>query len=193
MYKFLLIVILTWASLGKSAEFKSGEDYWQVRSGDSVAVAEGDNLFFTWWGCDSCRQIEEELSQQLEGFEVVPLIARQEWRPAAKAFYVMKMLEGNPNAEDVIKQRIEEGTLDPKDQKALFDAVIELGYDKEQVAELLEDRDLYGRIDQAVALAENYNIQYVPTVVVKGRFATDARHTMTVKKFGEVLEYLKTL
>ena len=124
---------------------------------------------------------------------MVPLIARQEWRPAAKVFYVMEMLEGEPDALSKLKQQIDAGELDPKDQEALFEAIFELGFDKEAVAELLEDRRLYDRINQAEALAKNYAIQYAPTVVVKGQFATDARSTMTIKKFRDVLNYLKSL
>ena len=176
-----------------SAEFKEGEDYWQIAQVEGISAATGDNLFFTWLGCDSCRKIEAELSSELEGFEMVPLIARQEGRPAAKVFYVMEMLEGEPDAWLRLNQQIDAGELDPKDQNALFEAIFELGYDKEAVAELLEDRRLYDRINQAEALAENYAIQYAPTVVVKGQFATDARSTMTVKKFRDVLNYLKTL
>ncbi|WP_223671247.1 DsbA family protein [Kangiella shandongensis] len=193
MYKLLMVLMFTWVSMVHSAEYQQGKDYWEIKQVEGVPIAEDENLFFTWLGCDSCRQIEAELSQQLEGFEVVPLIARQDWRPAAKVFYVMRMLEGEPNAELKLKQLVDAGTLDPRDQQALFEAVIELGYDKEAVSELLEDSALYERIEQAEALAEHYGIQYAPTVVVKGRYATDARHTMTIKKFGQVLDHLRSL
>ena len=105
----------------------------------------------------------------------------------------MQILDGEPDALLKLKQQIDAGEVDPKDQNALFEAIFELGYDKQEVAELLEDRSLYQRINQAEALAKNYAIQYVPTVVVKGQYATDARSTMTVKKFREVLNYLKSL
>ncbi|GAA0207196.1 hypothetical protein GCM10009123_13370 [Kangiella japonica] len=180
-------------SHGVFAEFKEGQDYWKIKGVDDIAVAAGDNLYFTWLGCDSCRKIEGELSAELEGFEVVPLIARQNWRPAAKAFYAIQILGGDAEAWQKLKQQVEDKTLDPTDQKALFAAIIELGFDKEDVIDLLEDRVLYQRINQAEALANNYDIKYVPTVVVKGQYATDARSTMTVKKFSEVISYLKSL
>lgn len=193
MRRLLILFILSFVTAVASAEFKAGKDYWKISQLDGIPVATGDNLFFTWLGCDSCRKLEAELAQELEGFEVVPLIARQEWRPAAKVFYVMQILDGEPDALLKLKQQIDAGEVDPKDQNALFEAIFELGYDKQEVAELLEDRSLYQRINQAEALAKNYAIQYVPTVVVKGQYATDARSTMTVKKFREVLNYLKSL
>lgn len=193
MRRLLILSILSFVTAVASAEFKAGKDYWKISQLDGIPVATGDNLFFTWLGCDSCRKLEAELAQELEGFEVVPLIARQEWRPAAKVFYVMQILDGEPDALLKLKQQIDAGEVDPKDQNALFEAIFELGYDKQEVAELLEDRSLYQRINQAEALAKNYAIQYVPTVVVKGQYATDARSTMTVKKFREVLNYLKSL
>ncbi len=188
-----LLILQTMMVQVASAEFEEGEDYWQIAQVEDISAATGDNLFFTWLGCDSCRKIEAELSTELENFEIVPLIARQEWRPAAKAFYVIEMLEGEPDALSKLKQQIDAGELDPKDQEALFEAIFELGFDKEAVAELLENRRLYDRINQAEALAKNYAIQYAPTVVVKGQFATDARSTMTIKKFRDVLNYLKSL
>ncbi|GAA4345876.1 DsbA family protein [Kangiella taiwanensis] len=193
MRRLLILFILSFVTAVASAEFKAGKDYWKISQLDGIPVATGDNLFFTWLGCDSCRKLEAELAQELEGFEVVPLIARQEWRPAAKVFYVMQILDGEPDALLKLKQQIDAGEVDPKDQNALFEAIFELGYDKQEVAELLEDRSLYQRINQAEALAKNYAIQYVPTVVVKGQYATDARSTMTVKKFREVLNYLNSL
>lgn len=180
-------------SVGACAEFKEGQDYWKIKNVDEISVATDDNLYFTWLGCDSCRKIEVQLSAQLEGFEVIPLIARQNWRPAAKAFYAIQILGGDADAWNRLKQQVENKTLDPTDQKALFAAIIELGFEKEVVIELLEDRELYHRINQAEALAKNYGIQYVPTVVIKGQYATDARSTMTVKKFSEVISYLKSL
>ncbi|GAA4359823.1 DsbA family protein [Kangiella marina] len=193
MRKLLIALGLALMSYTVTAEFTEGKEYWEIAQPEGIPVATDDNLFFTWLGCDSCRKIEAELSQDLEGFEVVPLIARQNWRPAAKVFYVIQMLDGEAEALLKIKQQIDEGELDPTDQKALFEAIFELGYDKEQVAELLEDRRLYNRISQAEALAKNYKIQYAPTVVVKGQYATDARSTMTIKKFREVLNFLKSL
>lgn len=193
MRNFLIFIALLCVSSLALAEVKEGEDYWEIKQVEGLPVAEGDNLYFTWLGCDSCRLIEAELAQELADFEMVPLIARQDWRPAAKAFYVMQMLDGEPDTLTQLKQKIDAGEVDPRDQQALFAAVIELGFDKEAVAELLEERALYERINQAEALAENYGIQYAPTVVVKGQYATDARHTMSIEKFREVLTYLKSL
>lgn len=174
-------------------DYKEGQDYWVMQHIDAIAVATDDNLYFTWLGCDSCRKIERELTEELADFEVVPLIARQDWRPAAKAFYALQILGGSAEDWGKLKQQVEEKSLDPTDQKALFAAIIELGFDKDDVRELLEDRALYQRINQAEALANHYDIEYVPTVVVKGRYATDARSTMTVKKFAQVIGYLKSL
>lgn len=193
MRRLITLVILSFVTMVASAQFEQGKDYWKISQVEGIPVATGDNLFFTWLGCDSCRKIEAELEQELEGFEVVPLIARQDWRPAAKAFYVVQILEGQADAWLQLKQQVDAGDLDPTDQNALFEAIFELGYDKQEVAELLEDPSLYQRINQAEALAKNYAIQYVPTVVVKGQYATDARSTMTIKKFREVLNYLKSL
>ena len=193
MRRLLILITLSLMTTVGFAELKEGKDYWKISQVEGIPVATGDNLFFTWLGCDSCRKIEAELAQELEDFEVVPLIARQDWRPAAKVFYVIQMLDGEPDALLKLKQQIDAGDVDPTNQKALFEAIFELGYDKQEVAELLEDRSLYQRINQAEALAKNYAIQYAPTVVVKGQYATDARSTMTVKKFREVLNYLKSL
>lgn len=193
LFYFAFFISIGSLKVAEAAEFEEGKDYWKIAQVESIPVAVDDNLYFTWLGCNSCRKIERELSDELTDFEVIPLIARQNWRPAAKAFYVVKMLDGDPKAWLKLKQMVDAEELDPSDQKALFAAIIELGYDKEAVAELLEDRSLYQRIDQAEALAKNYAIQYAPTIIVKGQYATDARHTMTIKKFGQVLSYLKQL
>ncbi|NVK21987.1 MAG: hypothetical protein HWD86_05680 [Kangiellaceae bacterium] len=190
-----VLLFLSWLA---AAEPVKDKDYWAIPTVQGIEPATSDNLYFTWFGCSSCSTIEQQLAAELEGFEIVPLIARPEWRPAAKIFYVLQMLEIDPQVRQQLLIDIEQAKLDPTNLEAmrlwlLEQPTVQEKVDEELLNKTLEDRQLFKRVAEAVALAKNYNIQYAPTVVVKGQYATDARHTMTIKKFKDVLAYLKQL
>ena len=173
------------------AEVEEGKDYWKIESMQEVAPAEGDNLYFTWLGCLSCTLVEEKLESQLDGFERVPLIARPEWRPAAKVFYLLKLLNVDYSVWQGLMIEVQNNRVDATDFEQMKRYLIEQEVDKEALDRISENVDLFKKVNQAQALAKTYQVQYVPTVVIKGRYATDARHTKKVERMGEVISYLK--
>ncbi|MBD3653175.1 DsbA family protein [Kangiella sp.] len=195
--KYLLSVfalsIASAASIPGAAAIEQGQDYWRIELPDSKQLNTEDNLYFSWLGCSSCRALERELSAELEELEYVPLIARPEWRAAAKLHYTMQLLELSEQQKADMIAKIDSGDIDVTDFNAMQEELLVMGVDEEVLTELLENKELYQQVQRAERLAAKYQIQYAPTVVIKGQFATDANHTMKVDRFAEVLRYLKSL
>lgn len=160
--------------------------YWQT---DQAQPQVEDNLYFTWLGCHSCLLIEQQV--ELEGFKKLPLIARADWRAAAKIQLALEMLAVEQTMVTKFKQQIIDQQLDVKNLQAMTDALIELGVDEEALTTQLNARELFEAIQAAEEKAKQYQIQYAPTVVVKGQYATDAKSTGSIVKFAETLELLK--
>lgn len=176
------------------AEVQVDRDYWVIKNTDSNSEANVQaNYFFTWMGCASCTMVMDGLGSDLENIEIVPLIARPEWRPAAKIFYVIQLLEMDKTLLRDLINDIEAQKIDPTNLEQMRSWLLEKEADKEQLDKILDDEALFAKVAYARELAEKYNIQYAPTVVIKGQYATDARHTMKVEKFSEVVRYLKSL
>ncbi len=172
---------------------EQGQDYWRVELPDSKQLNTKDNLYFSWLGCSSCRKLEQELASELEELEYVPLIARPEWRAAAKLHYTMHLLGVSEEQKSTMIAKIDSGEIDVTDFNAMQQELLAMGVDEEALTDLLEDKDLYRQVQRAEKLAAKYQIQYAPTVVIKGQFATDANHTMEIDRFAEVLRYLKSM
>lgn len=181
------------AGIPCATAIEQGQDYWRIELPDAGQLNTQDNLYFSWLGCTSCRKLEQELASELDDLVYVPLIARPEWRAAAKLHYTMQLLELSEQQKAEMITKIDDGEIDVTDFNAMQQELLAMGVDEEALTELLEDKELYRQVQRAEQLAAKYQIQYAPTVVIKGQFATDANHTMKVDRFAEVLRYLKSM
>ncbi|MHC9511753.1 thioredoxin domain-containing protein [Kangiella sp. M94] len=196
MKHFLSVSVLAFllaANVGTAHAIEQGQDYWRITLTDESQLNTEDNLYFSWLGCTSCRMLEQELAGELEELEYIPLIARPEWRAAAKLHYVMELLELSEKQKNDMIAKIDAGEIDVTDFNAMQEELLTMDIDKEALTELLENKELYRQVQRAEDLAAKYRIKYAPTVVIKGQFATDANHTMKIDRFAEVLRYLKSL
>lgn len=196
MKHFLLVsglVFLLNVNMDTVHAIEQGQDYWRMTLTDESQLNTRDNLYFSWLGCTSCRKLEHELADELEDLEYVPLIARPEWRAAAKLYYVMQLLELSDKQKADMIAKIDAGEIDVTDFNAMKEELLMMDVDQEALTELLENKELYRQVQRAEELAAKYQIHYAPTVVIKGQFATDAKHTMKIDRFAEVLRYLKSL
>ncbi|NVJ65186.1 MAG: DsbA family protein [Gammaproteobacteria bacterium] len=180
----LLVLLASFSGLFLSAV--KADTYWQIQHEKLVA---SDNLYFSWLGCHSCLMIEQKVD--LSGFEQLPLIARPEWRAAAKIQMAMQMLSLDEATVDAFKQEIIQQKVDVKDLNNMIESLISLGVEQEPLIETLNSRELFSRIQQAQDKAKQYQVRYVPTAVVKGQYAVDAKSTASVAAFAETLEELK--
>lgn len=196
MKHFLLVsglVFLLSVNVNTAHAIEQGQDYWRITLADESQLNTQDNLYFSWLGCASCRLLEQKLADELEELEYIPLIARPEWRAAAKLHYVMQLLGLSEEQKAAMIAKIDAGEIDVTDFNAMQEELLAMEVDQEALTLLLENKELYRRVQRAEDLAAKYQIQYAPTVVIKGQFATDANHTMKIDRFAEVLRYLKSL
>ena len=193
MHYRVLILILSLALPMSAVAIEQGQDYWRIELPQSSQINADDNLYFSWMGCQSCRQLEQAIPEALAELEYVPLIVRHDWRAAAKLYYTMQLLEVSEQQQADMLVKIDSGEIDVTDFEAMTAELITMGVDEEALTDLLENKELYRKVQRAEKLAEKYQVQYAPTVVIKGQFATDANHTMTIDRFAEVLRYLQSL
>ncbi len=161
--------------------------YWELKPENEVR--ESDNLYFTWLGCDSCLMIE----QQMDGsaYKTLPLIARSEWRPAAKILVAMQLLEVDLELQTKLKQLLLDKKLDPTDLNAMAAALAELGLNSKDLDKTLSSKKLLSAVQQSQELARYYQVKYVPTFIVKGKYATDAKSNSSIQKLKNTLATLQ--
>ncbi len=164
----------------------NANNYWEVNVESSTTV--NDNYYFSWLGCHSCLMIEQKVD--LSSFQKLPLIARPDWRPAAKIQIAMQMMSIEPNVEQAFVEKLMQNELDVKNIEVMIAALVSLGVDEKTLADTLSSKELFSEIQEAVNLAKLYQVKYAPTVIVKGKYATDAKSTGSIQQFSETIREL---
>ena len=153
---------------------------------------------YFWYGCPHCNNLEPFLQRWLDtnpkniSLKVQPTIFRENWAPAAQAFYTAGVL----------------GVLD-KTHHAMFDAIhndnrknllgddlaMEVFFEEHGVAPA-DFRKAWGsfsvqsRVKQAVRMTRKSGIKGVPAVVVNGKYVTDPGIAGGYREMFKVIEYL---
>lgn len=191
--KWLITFILcnVWLSLnGLNAAESLNKDFWVINKNNEIESLEQNDYYFTWLGCASCLMIEEKVD--LSNYVTLPLIARPDWRPAAKVQVALQMLSVEPSIQSKFHQQVLNDSVDVKSIDAMSALLVNLGLVKEELEEALTSKELFKKIADAEIIAKQYDIQYVPTVVVKGKYATDAKRAGTVAEFLRIMKTLES-
>jgi thiol:disulfide interchange protein DsbA len=195
-----LAVLLATALLGAGvarAELVEGKNYARlanpqpVETGKKIEVIE----FFSY-GCPHCAALEPYLDTWLAkqppdvAFRRVPVMFQQRWVALAKIYYTLDALGvENKLSPDVFKAI--HGTGTPMwDTKAFLDWAASKGLDRKKVEETFTSFAVDGKVKRAMQLAQQYQIQAVPTVIVDGKFVTSSDRVGTHANLPAALDEL---
>lgn len=179
-----LAVLLATALLGAGvarAELVEGKNYARltnpqpVETGKKIEVIE----FFSY-GCPHCAALEPYLDTWLAkqppdvAFRRVPVMFQQRWVALAKIYYTLEALGVESKLSPDVFKAIH-GTGTPMwDTKPFLDWAASKGLDRKKVEEVFTSFAVDGKVKRAMQLAQQYQIQAVPTVVVDGKFVTSS-------------------
>jgi thiol:disulfide interchange protein DsbA len=179
-----LAVLLATALLGAGvarAELVEGKNYARltnpqpVETGKKIEVIE----FFSY-GCPHCAALEPYLDTWLAkqppdvAFRRVPVMFQQRWVALAKIYYTLEALGVESKLSPDVFKAIH-GTGTPMwDAKPFLDWAASKGLDRKKVEEVFTSFAVDGKVKRAMQLAQQYQIQAVPTVVVDGKFVTSS-------------------
>jgi protein dithiol oxidoreductase (disulfide-forming) len=144
-----------------------------VESGKKIEVIE----FFSY-GCPHCNDLEPYLQTWFKTippdvqFRRVPVMFQDRWKPLAKVYYTLEAMgEDMRLSPEVFKAVHVTGTPLYQD-KAFFDWAASKGLDRAKVVETYNSFGVDSKLKRAMVVAQEYNVQAVPTVVVDGKFVT---------------------
>jgi len=144
-----------------------------VESGKKIEVIE----FFSY-GCPHCNDLEPYLQTWVKTippdvqFRRVPVMFQDRWKPLAKVYYTLEAMgEDMRLSPEVFKAVHVTGTPLYQD-KAFFDWAASKGLDRAKVVETYNSFGVDSKLKRAMVVAQEYNVQAVPTVVVDGKFVT---------------------
>jgi protein dithiol oxidoreductase (disulfide-forming) len=165
-----------------SARFQLGKHYTRLSptqptssSPDKVEVAE---IF--WYGCPHCYALDPSVKSwvaskpEYVSFVRVPVVWSDVTKTHARAFYTAEALNKSGTMHDALFHEIHDNRnlLDTEDKlRAFFDT---FGVDAATFQSTYESPGVQTKVQRADELGRRYRVLSVPTIVVNGKYVTDA-------------------
>jgi protein dithiol oxidoreductase (disulfide-forming) len=144
-----------------------------IETGKNIEVIE----FFSY-GCPHCGELEPNLQSWLKSkpadvqFRRIPVVFQPKWENLARAYYTLEAMgEESRLAMDVFTAIHGRGNQLSND-KEFFDWAASKGLDRKKVEDLYGSFTIVGKVNRAKQLAQAYQVQSVPTIIVDGKFTT---------------------
>lgn len=149
-----------------------------------------------WYGCPHCFNFDpylnswEQTKADYINFVRIPAVWNPLVRFHAQAFYTAQVLEMGQDMHLSFFQEIHQNGnyLDTVDKLAAFFG--NFGVSAEEFESAFNSREVNEHLQRAEELSERYQIASVPTVVVNGKYTSDASMTGSYDRLIELIDSL---
>src|SRR5258708_9188862 len=144
-----------------------------VETGKKMEVIE----FFSY-GCPHCAEFEPYLHDWLKtlpadvSFRRIPVMFQPKWVDLAKVYYTLEAMGEEAQLSPEVFVAIHVKGVALSDPAKFYDWAASKGLDRKKFEDLYNSFTMSGRVNRAKQLAQAYNIQEVPTVIIDGKFIT---------------------
>jgi thiol:disulfide interchange protein DsbA len=163
----------------------------QVETGKKIEVIE----FFSY-GCPHCAEFEPFLEDWVKtqsadvAFRRVPVMFQPRWVELAKVFYTLEAMGEDAKLSPEVFSALHAKGLALWEPAKFYDWAATKGLDRKKVEDVYNSFAMSGRINRAKQLAQAYNVQEVPLVIVDGKFVTSPSRAGTHAATPAVLNEL---
>jgi thiol:disulfide interchange protein DsbA len=194
---FVLLTAVALASGTAGAQLVEGKNYRRipnpqpVETGKKIEVIE----FFSY-GCPHCAELEPYLDAWLAkapqdiAFRRVPVMFQPRWVSLAKVYYTLDALGVESKLSPNVFKAIHGANVALWDTGKFYDWAASEGLDRKKVEEVYSSFAIDGKMKRAMQLAQQYNIQAVPTVIVDGKFVTSSSDVGTHAQLPAAIDEL---
>lgn len=165
----------------QGADLTEGKDYTRLRNPQAVETGKKIEVIeFFSYGCPHCNDLEPILDGWLAKmpsdvqFRRVPVMFQERWIPLARIYYTLDALGVEPKLSPEVFKAIHVSNMPLWQDKTFFDWAATQGLDRAKVADTFNSFAINSKINRARSLAQAYNVQAVPTMVVDGKFETES-------------------
>jgi protein dithiol oxidoreductase (disulfide-forming) len=133
-----------------------------------------------WYGCPHCHHFEPFLTKWLEtkpedvAFRRFPAIFRENWVPAARAFYTAEALGISDKMHPALFKAIHEEQRELRSNEDWTKFFSELGVADADFLKTWDSVEVATKVREAMAQVQNYGIEGVPAVIIGGKYQTSA-------------------
>jgi thiol:disulfide interchange protein DsbA len=175
---WIAMVIVGLALAGTAAaDMTEGKEYVRLKaphpvdSGKKIEVLE----FFSY-GCPHCNDLEPYLQTWFKTapadvqFRRVPVMFQDRWKALARIYFTLEAMGEDARLSPEVFKAVHVAGLPLYQDKAFFDWAASKGLDRTKVMETYNSFGVDSKMKRALVLAQDYNVQAVPTVIVDGKF-----------------------
>jgi protein dithiol oxidoreductase (disulfide-forming) len=180
-----------------AADLVEGKDYVRLRNPQPVETGKKIEVIeFFSYGCPHCSDLEPILQAWMQKlppdvqFRRVPVMFQQRWEALAKIYYTLDALGDETRLSPEVFKAVHVNGVPLYQDKAFFDWAASHGLDRTRVAEVYGSFAVSSKFNRAKALAQAYNIQSVPTIIVDGKYLTASDRVGTHAAMPPVLDAL---
>ncbi|MEP6997291.1 MAG: thiol:disulfide interchange protein DsbA/DsbL [Betaproteobacteria bacterium] len=162
-----------------AAELVEGKNYTRLKVPQAAASSRKIEVIeFFSYGCPHCSDLEPYLQNWFKtvpadvAFRRVPVMFQERWKAYAKIYYTLEALGEEARLSPEVFKAIHGSGQPLWDDKSFLDWAASKGLDRAKVASVYGSFGIDTKIKGALTLAQTYNIQSVPTVVIDGKFIT---------------------
>jgi thiol:disulfide interchange protein DsbA len=183
--------VLAWFAVTAAwpADLVEGKDYARLKNPQPVETGKKIEVIeFFSYGCPHCNDLEPILQSWMRTlptdvqFRRVPVMFQQRWESLARIYYTLDAMGEEARLSPEVFKAVHVSGLPMYEDKVFFDWAASHGLDRAKVVEVYNSFGVSSKFNRAKALAQAYNIQSVPTVIVDGRYVTSSdrvgRHEM---------------
>lgn len=190
---------VTWFAVTatSAADLVEGKDYVRLRNAQPVETGKKIEVIeFFSYGCPHCSDLEPILQAWVHTlppdvqFRRVPVMFQQRWEGLAKIYYTLDAMGDETRLSPEVFKAVHINGLPLYQDKAFFDWAASRGLDRTRVAEVYGSFAVNSKFNRAKALAQAYNIQSVPTMIVDGKYLTASDRVGTHAAMPPVLDAL---
>jgi thiol:disulfide interchange protein DsbA len=167
------------AGTGWAQQLVEGRNFTRLKS--PVPVETGKKIevieFFSY-GCPHCAELEPHIEAWLAKlppdvqFRRVPVFFQDRWVNLGKIYYTLEAMGDEHKLSAEVFKALHGQNLSMWNEKTFFDWAAAKGLDRKKVEEIFGSFAINGKVNRAKQIAQNYNIQSVPTIIVDGKFVT---------------------
>jgi len=134
-----------------------------------------------WYGCPHCFQFEPRLKKWLKSkpenvkFIRIPAVFRPSWQLHAQVYYTMEALKLIDKLHQPFFDAIHKKRLRLNTRKSIKNFFAENGVNNAIFEKTFDSFIVKSKVQQAVRLSRAYGISGVPSMIVNGKFRTDAK------------------
>lgn len=208
LLKLLCAVVVMFINSAQAEQaapfFVEGEDFRRIDSSNLDVAVELEQLqqvadieVFYWYGCEPCYQVEQALSEYLQGrpqikIVRIPLVAHLKWRPQAYIQPLMEQLTGDlslPSSSDIYQACLSDCSV--------FDSYPAIKQWLQQQSSLVEipyidEAQIWQAEKNYRKRADSFSISQVPTIIIREAYAVDANSAKSVSRMIDIIDYLLT-